>query len=135
MIPRRDRSECTSISPSNAAVHRGRDSEYIYAQLPGIGARRRGLAQLPGGQNLGFVYAADGDYLRLNERFTFGPGVGLSPPNATDSYAAYWSGWQYLWTEEAIDAPINTLNGRPDLKGIGLFARAGFGDDETLPIE
>jgi porin len=96
---------------------------------------RHQLHGLPGGQNFGFVYADDGNYLRITGRLTFEPGVGLEIPRSDDSYALYWSGWQYLWTAEADDSPIDTSNGRPDRRGIGVCARSGFGDDDTLPVE
>ena len=96
---------------------------------------RHELGGLPGGQNFGLIYANDGNFLRLTGKFNFAPDIGLSVESTQESYALYWSGWQYLWAEESDETPIDTLNGIPDRKGFGLFARAGFGDDDTLPIE
>ena len=66
----------------------------------------------------------------------FEPGVGLSVPTKDESWFVYWSGWQYLWTEEeAGDAPLSLINRKPDLQGIGLFARVGFADQDTIVTE
>ena len=65
----------------------------------------------------------------------FQPGQGLSVPTADDTWAVYWSGWQYLTVEDDIDAPIVLSNGTPDRQGIGLFARLGFADQDTNPVE
>lgn len=93
------------------------------------------LGDLPGGQNLGFIYASDADFFNLNGRFSFEPGTGLIAPADSDTWSVYWSGWQYLWTDGAnAGAPINTVDGIPDRRGIGLFARLGTGDDDTMPI-
>jgi porin len=93
------------------------------------------LGRLPGGQNVGFVYAADAEFFDYSGRFTFQPGVGLVPPTANDTWALYWSGWQYLYTVEDVESPIALDNGVPPVQGFGLFARAGIGDDDTNPIE
>ena len=37
--------------------------------------------------------------------------------------------------DNAGDPNENSANGIPDRRGYGLFARAGIGDDETLPID
>lgn len=92
------------------------------------------LGSLPGGQNVGFIYSFDNDFLQLGGRFTFEPGVGLDVPEESDTWAAFWSGWQYLYTEETGDAPIDVTNGTPDRQGVGLFARFGFADEDTNPV-
>lgn len=93
------------------------------------------LGTLPGGQNVGFGYAFDSDFANLGERFVFTPGEGLSPSTSDNTWAAYWSGWQYLWVKNPSDAPIHLTNGEPDRQGLGLFARTGFADQDTNPIE
>ncbi len=94
------------------------------------------LGGLPGGQNVGGLYAADREFLRLGSRFVFTPGIGLNAPQADESWYVYWSGWQYLWTEApAADGPMNLTDRRPDLQGFGLFARFGFADRDTNPVE
>lgn len=90
------------------------------------------LGGLPGGQNIGGLYSTDRDFVHLDRRLVFEPGVGLSVPTKDESWFVYWSGWQYLWTEEeAGNAPLSLNNRRPDLQGIGLFARVGFADQDT----
>jgi porin len=93
------------------------------------------LGELPGGQNVAFGYAFDSDFVHLGERFVFTPGEGLAPTTKDSTWAATWSGWQYLWVKNPSDAPINLTNGEPDRQGLGLFARAGFADQDTNPIE
>jgi hypothetical protein len=63
------------------------------------------------------------------------PGQGLVAPTDDDTWAIYWSAWQYVCVEEDVDAPIDVENGMPDRQGFGLFARAGFADQDTNPIE
>jgi porin len=44
--------------------------------------------------------------------------------------------WQYVYTKDTdAEGPINLLNGQPDQQGLGLFARFGFADKETNPVE
>jgi porin len=93
------------------------------------------LGSLPGGMNVGFLYSFDQDFTAFSGELIFRPGEGLIFPTADDTWAAYWSGWQYLFSEEPADHAINLLNGQPDLQGVGLFARFGFADEDTNPIE
>lgn len=92
------------------------------------------LGSLPGGQNVGVIYAADNDFTKVNGIFQFEPGEGLSIATESETWSVYWSGWQYVWVREASEAPINLLNGVPDREGFGLFARVGVADEETLPV-
>lgn len=96
------------------------------------------LGELPGGQTFGFVYAGDNQFATLGTgRLTFQPGEGLSfaTDSSDDTWAAYWSLWQYLWTEEPAEGKIDLANGRPDHQGVGLFLRAGLADQDVNPIE
>lgn len=92
------------------------------------------LGELPGGQNLGFVYAWDNEFLDLSGRFIFTPGEGLVAPTTDNATAVYWSMWQYLSTEEKANGPLNLTNGTPDLQGVGVFSRVGLADDDVLPF-
>src|SRR5262245_52601187 len=93
------------------------------------------LGNLPGGMNLGGLYSYDQDFTKVTGRLIFQPGQGLSVENEDDTWAVYWTGWQYLWTPETTDRPIDVRDGRQDLRGIGLFARVGFADEDTNPVE
>jgi porin len=93
------------------------------------------LGHLPGGANVGFAYAFSNDFLSLNERFVFSPGEGIVAPTKGEAWAAYVSGWQYVWTPEKSDKPIDLLNGEQDRKGIGLFGRLGFADPDVSPVD
>lgn len=93
------------------------------------------LGGLPGGQNLSFAYAWDNDFTDLNQFFVLEPGEALAPNTVDDSWAVFWSGWQYLYTEEPAKGPLNLMNGTPDLEGVGLFLRAGTADEDTNPVD
>jgi porin len=96
---------------------------------------RLGGAKLPGGQNLGFLYSFDQDFTKIGSRFVFQPGEGFVIPTASETWALYWSAWQYLHVQDPGDAPVNLLDGMPDHQGLGLFARAGVADHDTNPVE
>src|SRR5262249_19047434 len=53
------------------------------------------LGGLPGGMTLGALYAFDGDYRQLHGKLEFTPG-GPGAQRVSTSWAAYWTGWQYL---------------------------------------
>ncbi len=97
------------------------------------------LSELPGGFNLGGSYAWDNDFSSIGRRFVFRPGEGVTrSPDSDDSWSMYASVWQYLFAEkpaENADAPLNLTDGRPDRKGLGVFARIGFADHDTNPLE
>jgi len=93
------------------------------------------LGDLPGGQNVGFLYSFDQNFAELSGSLIFQPGEGLSVSTADDTWALYWSAWQYLFVEEHVDAPISLANGMVDRQGFGLFARAGIADQDTNPLE
>lgn len=92
------------------------------------------IAGRPGGANAGFLYSFDQDFAEIKGRFIFEPGEGLSLEAERESWAAYGSAWQYLFTEDEPAAPINLGNGQPDHQGVGIFARAGFADPDTNPV-
>jgi porin len=90
------------------------------------------LGSLPGGQNVAFIYAFSGDFTELNGRLSLFPRRTQVKEN--ESWAVTWSQWQYIYTAEEPKGPINAGDGRPDLKGLGIFARMGFADQDTNPI-
>jgi porin len=93
------------------------------------------LFSLHGGQNVGFMLARDQDFFDFDARFVFQPGQGLTRPTEDESWSLYWSGWQYVWSEASQSEVLDPTNGKPDLKGIGLFWRAGTADSDTNPID
>ncbi len=90
------------------------------------------LGGLPGGQNVAFIYAADNEFLNFNRSSISRKRVVLASED--ESWAAYWSGWQYLYTPDEVPDRIDVTDGRADLRGIGVFARFGFADEDTNPI-
>ncbi len=93
------------------------------------------LGGLPGGQNLGIIYAWGRDYADFSGQFVFQPGQGLIAPTQDETWAVYWSMWQYLHTEEDVKLPINLDNSAPRIQGVGVFMRAGIADQSTNPIQ
>lgn len=89
---------------------------------------------LPGGMNFGALYSFAQDFANLNGRIVFQPGQGLALQQAKDTWAFYWSGWQYLYVADPDDKPINLGNGMPDHTGFGLFTRFGVSDPDTNPF-
>jgi len=90
----------------------------------------------PGGQNLGLLYAFDGDYRRLGGKLQVTPS-GVTAERESTSWAAYWTGWQYLVIDANAKEPdsIQAGDAHPDLEGLGVFARLGIADEDTNPIE
>ena len=64
-----------------------------------------------------------------------GQGVSLVVPKKGSTWAAYWSGWQYLYTAPPGTRPLEQISGEPRQRGIGVFARFGFADKDTNPTE
>jgi porin len=91
------------------------------------------LADRPGGQNLTVLHAADNEFLNFNRTGFFPDGIIVTTEN--DTWAVFWSGWQYLVVHDPLPDRIDVTNGRADLHGFGLFARAGIADNDTNPIE
>ena len=93
------------------------------------------LRGLPGGMNVGGLYSFNQDFADLSGKLIFQPGQGLAVEQEDDTWALYWSTWQYLFVEDPGDAPIDLANGVPDREGIGVFARFGVADQDTNPVE
>jgi porin len=92
------------------------------------------LGDLPGGMNVGGLYSFNQDFAHLGTRIVLQPGEGLVVPKKNSTWAVYWSGWQYLFVEDRGKPPTQ-LQGQPTHRGIGVFARFGFTDTETNPVE
>lgn len=93
------------------------------------------LRNLPGGMNLGALYSFDQDFTKLGGKLILQPGQELAVENEDDTWAIYWSTWQYLFVKDPSDKPIDLANGVPDRQGAGIFARFGFADQDTNPVE
>ncbi len=91
------------------------------------------LGSLPGGFRATYQYAFDREFADLSGRLILPPGLGLNTRD--DSWCAFVNAWQYLSVEGSGSGPIDVNNGRVDREGLGLFARAGFADAGTNPIE
>lgn len=97
------------------------------------------LGHLPGGMNVGGSYAWAQSFSTVGRRFVFQPGEGITAtPDQDESWALYWSGWQYLFADEPAeggDKALDLVNGVPDRQGFGLFARASIADEDTNPVD
>lgn len=91
------------------------------------------LGELPGGIRVNYQHAFDRNFVDLAGRFITPDGVAI--PVAGDSWCAFANMWQYLFVAEAPTGPVRVGDGRTDLQGLGIFARAGFADPDTNPIE
>lgn len=93
------------------------------------------LGDLPGGVTAGGLYSFNQDFRKIGARIILDPGQGLVVPTQNHTWAVFLNGWQYLWADGPAEGAIAVGDGRPDLRGIGVFARFGFADRDTNPIE
>ena len=96
------------------------------------------LAGLPGGSMLAGAFNFDADFTEIGStRLVLDPsgGIMLDARSDDDAWAAYANAWQYLWTAEETEGPINLEDGLPDHRGIGAFLRAGTGDSSVNPVD
>jgi porin len=93
------------------------------------------LRGLPGGMNVGGLYSFNQDFNQIGGRLIFQPGQELAVEQEDDTWAVYWSAWQYLFVEDPRDEPLDLHNGVPDREGVGVFARFGVADEDTNPVE
>lgn len=91
------------------------------------------LGDLPGGMMVTGQYGFDNDFIDFSGGFVGGDGLQL--PRTSDTWCVFWNGWQYLGVEEPVAGLIDVTDGRTDLQGFGLFARAAVADRDTNPIE
>lgn len=87
---------------------------------------------LPGGVAGAVAYLFDKDFTKLDS-VTFVPNEGLVTSTENDSWTLGGSFWQYLWTKETHEGPLNLMNREADLQGWGIFGRLTFADDDTNP--
>lgn len=92
------------------------------------------LGELPGGMNLGGLYSWHQDFAAFTGELIFTPGQGFAVPKKKETWALYWSGWQYLLIKDPDDKPIDLMNGIADHQGLGLFWRLGCADQDTNPV-
>ena len=103
------------------------------ALVGGMGQYR--LGDLPGGTQVGATLTWSGDFTTLGggQLANLRAGSGLAGEN--QSWAVFGNVWQYVQVFE--DVPEGTLDlhdGRPDLKGWGVFLIWGVADQDTNPF-
>lgn len=94
---------------------------------------RQGIIAEPGGGTLGLAYGFDGEFAQVGG-LNLGNGAGISVDTSSTSWALYWSGWQYLYTEQPKPAWVDSENGVQDHEGVGLFAMLGLADKNANPV-
>ncbi|MEM9800004.1 MAG: carbohydrate porin [Planctomycetota bacterium] len=92
------------------------------------------LGGLPGGYNVAFQYAFNGDFTEIDGQFV-DPEGRLRRPTESESWNVYANLWQYLSVAPGSDAAIDVTNSRIDRAGYGFFLRAGVADRDTNPVE
>ncbi|HLO39406.1 MAG TPA: carbohydrate porin [Phycisphaerales bacterium] len=90
---------------------------------------------LPGGFNVGAIYAFNGDFANLTDKLSLVRGEGIETPTDESTWAVYTSFWQYVYSPDAAPEKIDLQNGTMDMRGVGVFGRLGIADHETNPIE
>jgi porin len=91
------------------------------------------LAGLPGGAQLGVSVVWDGDFTKLGDGQLLVVGEGLE--SSDESWNVFGNFWQYVQVfEDAGAAPLHLDDGRPDLRGWGVFAIWGVADEDTNPF-
>ncbi len=91
------------------------------------------LGELPGGFNASYLHWFDKEFTNIDS-FFFIPGEGIASTTEDSSWLVALSAWQYLYTEEPSEGPLNIMNKKPDLQGWGLFGRIGLADKDTNPM-
>jgi porin len=87
------------------------------------------VSDLPGGFNLEALNWFNADFQNIGSQ------IGDLTSEEDTSWLVGLSAWQYLYTEEASEGPLDATNKIPDLQGWGLFARLGFADKKTNPFK
>ncbi len=91
------------------------------------------LGSKPGGATLGVGYAYRGDFARIGG-LNIDPSGGVSLDTTSDTWAAFVTAWQYLFTLEPV-RDVDPADGRQDLRGLGAFAILGLGDEDANPVQ
>ena len=94
------------------------------------------LAGLPGGAQLAGSFVWDGDFSDLGggQLLNLRAGTGLQGEDT--SWSVIGNAWQYVQVfEDVSERPLNLHDGRPDLKGWGVFLMWGVADEDTNPFQ
>lgn len=92
------------------------------------------IGSLPGGINIGGLYAFDNDFAKIGGTAVIVPG-GLALDRVSDSWALFAGAWQYLYAPDESTGRVDPGDGLADRRGFGLFARLGFGDPDANPVK
>lgn len=87
-----------------------------------------------GHQTLGGTYAA-GDFVELSQPLrAYIPTSGVGFNKSGESWSVYWNFDQYLWNPTIASADPKSGPQVDPTRGVGVFGRIGFADEETNPI-
>ncbi|MBL9148419.1 MAG: carbohydrate porin [Phycisphaerae bacterium] len=92
------------------------------------------LGELPGGVNLGGMYAFDNEFTSLNGTIAIVPG-GVQLATVSDSWCLFGGAWQYVYAPNPKAATVDPSDDLADLEGLGVFARLGFGDPDANVVD
>jgi porin len=92
------------------------------------------IGGLPGGLNLGGMYAFDNEFTSLNGTIAIVPG-GVQTATQSDSWCVFGGVWQYVYAPDPKAATVDPSDDVADLEGLGLFGRLGFGDPDTNIVD
>ncbi len=88
---------------------------------------------LTGHQTLGGTYAA-GEFVEFEQSLlAFLPGSGVALNKSGKSWSVYWNFDQYLWNPTVATDSKGGSEVDPT-RGVGIFGRVGFADEDTNPI-
>lgn len=90
------------------------------------------VGRKPGGVTVGAGYAFNADFARIGG-LIIAPGGGASSTKQSNTWAVFASAWQYLFALEPV-RDVDPTDGRQDLRGLGVFAMLGAGDESTNPV-
>jgi porin len=93
------------------------------------------LAGLPGGVQLAASFVWSGDFTDLGggQLLNLRSGAGLA--SESQSWNVVGNVWQYVQVfEDAPEGPLHLHDGRPDLRGWGVFLLWGVADNDTNPF-
>ena len=93
------------------------------------------LGSLPGGVGLGGLYSFDQDFAQIGGGPGFPPPGGPALTTADSTPGSGGGGWPGPCVGAPAPKPRAITDGVQDLQGVGVFARLGFADEDTNPIE
>jgi hypothetical protein len=96
---------------------------------------RYSFGSLPGEINFGGLWSLKRESGRPGSPVGAQAGEPLSISKTHGTWAAYWSAWQYVYTKDPGNHPVNLLEGQRERHGVGFFSRFGIADKNASPTQ